>query len=411
AHSFLSRSYPVTISHNNLKQGWSVSLQLNDSRLDNNFSTMSEGLTTSRPLQNEATGIDLHVPLYKEIRGTMMTGHVEYQIIVVTRMAAFKSAKHKPEDIVQLVVSKKYSEIDEFYNKLICHYPKTTLPAMPRKALFVSEADIRERRVAFDELVKFISKNSLLANCPEVLEFLGAKSTVADLKTRTVADRKERDVEEEGFDFFERDETASAARVTKHDSPVKLSEEEKHGDGNDEVKKYVGPLGNIKCTEQTKTTQPNMATLFKANNEDVNDNLFHAAAKDLNLFEDSAMAEEVKLGDSLLPPTAYNDVASENSELNVDMNELFRIEDNFDKLLHVHKIIKAKPVVSPKPKLDPKSKPALPVKPSLISDVKGQVRGQVEGVPPVVDEINDQMDILKYIQQNESTACDTLDLF
>lgn len=57
-----------------------------------------------RLLQNEVTGIDLQVPLYQEIRGTMMTGHVEYQIIVVTRLAAFKSAKHKPEDIVQLVV-------------------------------------------------------------------------------------------------------------------------------------------------------------------------------------------------------------------------------------------------------------------------------------------------------------------
>lgn len=52
-------------------------------------------------------------------------------------------------------------------------YPKITLPAMPRKALFVGEADIRERRVAFDELVKFISKNSTLATCPEVLELLG----------------------------------------------------------------------------------------------------------------------------------------------------------------------------------------------------------------------------------------------
>lgn len=57
-----------------------------------------------RSLQNEATGIDLQVPLYHEIRGTMMTGHVEYQIIVVTRLSAFKSSKHKPGDIVQLVV-------------------------------------------------------------------------------------------------------------------------------------------------------------------------------------------------------------------------------------------------------------------------------------------------------------------
>lgn len=35
----------------------------------------------------------------------MMSGHVEYQILVVTRLAAFKSAKHKPEDVVQFLVS------------------------------------------------------------------------------------------------------------------------------------------------------------------------------------------------------------------------------------------------------------------------------------------------------------------
>lgn len=35
----------------------------------------------------------------------MMSGHVEYQILVVTRLAAFKSAKHRPEDVVQFLVS------------------------------------------------------------------------------------------------------------------------------------------------------------------------------------------------------------------------------------------------------------------------------------------------------------------
>lgn len=36
----------------------------------------------------------------------MMSGHVEYQILVVTRLAAFKSAKHRPEDVVQFLVSR-----------------------------------------------------------------------------------------------------------------------------------------------------------------------------------------------------------------------------------------------------------------------------------------------------------------
>lgn len=72
-------------------------------------------------------------------------------------------------------MSKKYSEIDEFYSNLVAQYPSIHLPAMPRKALFVGETDIRERRVAFDELVRFISKHPTLANCTELMEFLGER--------------------------------------------------------------------------------------------------------------------------------------------------------------------------------------------------------------------------------------------
>uniref|UniRef100_A0A7N5JW88 Uncharacterized protein n=1 Tax=Ailuropoda melanoleuca TaxID=9646 RepID=A0A7N5JW88_AILME len=62
-------------------------------------------LVTSRRVQNVHTGLDLTVPQHQEVRGKMMSGHVEYQILVVTRLAAFKSAKHRPEDVVQFLVS------------------------------------------------------------------------------------------------------------------------------------------------------------------------------------------------------------------------------------------------------------------------------------------------------------------
>lgn len=58
-----------------------------------------------RQIQNAHTGLDLSVPEYQEIRGKMMSGHVEYHIVVVTRLPAFKSAKHKPEDVVQFMVN------------------------------------------------------------------------------------------------------------------------------------------------------------------------------------------------------------------------------------------------------------------------------------------------------------------
>ncbi|KAF6103655.1 HCLS1 binding protein 3 [Phyllostomus discolor] len=62
-------------------------------------------LVTSRQVQNAHTGLDLTVPQHQEVRGGMMSGHVEYQILAVTRLAAFKSAKHRPEDVVQFLVS------------------------------------------------------------------------------------------------------------------------------------------------------------------------------------------------------------------------------------------------------------------------------------------------------------------
>lgn len=59
-----------------------------------------------RQVQNVHTGLDLTVPQHQEVRGKMMSGHVEYQILVVTRLAVFKSAKHRPEDVVQFLVSR-----------------------------------------------------------------------------------------------------------------------------------------------------------------------------------------------------------------------------------------------------------------------------------------------------------------
>lgn len=73
--------------------------------------------------------------------------------------------------------------MDEFYYRLIARYPKFPLPAMPRKTLFVGESDIRERRVAFDDLMKAIAKHPTLATCSEVMEFLGKAqpcSTIAN---------------------------------------------------------------------------------------------------------------------------------------------------------------------------------------------------------------------------------------
>lgn len=80
--------------------------------------------------------------------------------------------------LLSFQVSKKYSEIEEFYQKLCSRYPEASLPPLPRKVLFVGESDIRERRTMFDEILRCVSKDAQLAGSPELLEFLGTQGAV-----------------------------------------------------------------------------------------------------------------------------------------------------------------------------------------------------------------------------------------
>lgn len=373
---------------------------------------MPDGLVTSRTLQNEATGIDLLVPLYQEVRGAMMTGHVEYQIIVITRLVAFKSPRHKPGDVVQLVVSKKYSEMDEFYYRLIARYPKFPLPAMPRKTLFVGESDIRERRVTFDDLMKAIAKHPTLATCLEVMEFLGAKSGDVDVKARNVLLGEEPVEEEEEDNFFLGDEasapsTRRPAAQPRKPSHIEENENKTHGDDDEEEQSeepYLGPLGNTKSiTKKAKPPpkpKPTNAPLF-GDDEPVDTDFFHFPNKEghLKLFEDPDLGGTVNLGDSLLLPTAHAQQAEPSAGLflDEDTDSLFRIEEDFDKFLQVTKRTEDKPPLAPKPNLKPK--PTWSEKPSARAG------------PLSVGQLKDQMDILKYIQLNESDGSKEEDLF
>ncbi|TSM77379.1 HCLS1-binding protein 3 [Bagarius yarrelli] len=284
----------------------------------------------SRPLQNEATGIDLQVPLYQEVRGSMMTGHVEYQIVVITRLTPFKSAKHKPGDVIQFVVSKKYSEIDEFYSSLSAQYPSIHLPAMPRKALFVGETDIRERRVAFDELVRFIAKHPTLSTCPELMEFL------------------------------DEIHTSQPDRVNK---PAKVGKPFKEEEGDEE--ELFDPLGSVRSKKPKPIPKPAAKpklSLFDEE-EDPDKELFQSDMKsndDVKLFEDPDLGGAVSLGDSLLLPSAYQ--RSEPpaiTKLDGDVDDLFRVDEDLDKLLVITKPVQSKPAVAPKPAVKAKPYEAL----------------------------------------------------
>ncbi|KAG5856000.1 hypothetical protein ANANG_G00003090 [Anguilla anguilla] len=138
------------------------------------------------------------------------------------------------------------------------------------------------------------------------------------------------------------------------------------------------------------------------------------ATGNLKLFEDPDLGGAVKLGDALLLPTAYaEDGPPADAGLDEDTDELFRVEEDLEKLLAVSKAAKPKPALAPKPVPKPKPKPALPKKPASLSQSGGVADGN-RGAGPLPEtkaESMGQVDILKYIQQNEEATNEDLDLF
>ncbi|XP_027760216.1 HCLS1-binding protein 3 isoform X2 [Empidonax traillii] len=361
-------------------------------------------LVTTRQIQNTHTGLDLSVPEYQEIRGKMMSGHVEYHIVVVTRLAAFKSAKHRPEDVVQFMVSKKYSEIEELYQRLTARYPQASLPVLPRKVLFVGESDICERRAMFNDIMKSISKDADLATSPELLEFLGTKSSSAvNFKGKNMPDDKDKEDEEnEVMDFFKEEKTPDLISQLLSVQNVKKGEEKEE----EEEEEVLDPLGIIRTKKAkkapappTKEEKPKL-TLFE---EEVNpdEGLFgpeedfssvgprKKMKENLKLFEDPDLGGVVRLGDSLLLPDACEnskDVLSRGPE--EDTEELLRVADDLEKLLQV--------TSKPKPKVPPK--PPLPQKPA----VAPRSTNSSSSAKPDESRIQtmNEVDILQYIQEN-----------
>lgn len=92
-----------------------------------------------------------------------------------------------------------------------------------------------------------------------------------------------------------------------------------------------------------------------------------------------------------------------------------RVEEDLEKLLAVSKTAKPKSKPKPKPALAPKPapkpKPALPKKPASLSQSVADGNPGAGPPPESKAESMGQVDILKYIQQNEEAANEDLDLF
>uniref|UniRef100_A0A8D1IKV7 HCLS1-binding protein 3 n=1 Tax=Sus scrofa TaxID=9823 RepID=A0A8D1IKV7_PIG len=385
-------------------------------------------LVTSRRVQNVHTGLDLTVPQHQEVRGRMMSGHVEYQILAVTRLAAFKSAKHRPEDVVQFLVSKKYSEIEEFYQKLSSRYPAASLPPLPRKVLFVGESDIRERRAVFDEILRCISKDAELAGSPELLEFLGTRSPgAADFSSRdcSVLDTDSQAGDDgDAFDFFQQQDQVESEGLPALGQKGKDAGKSS-GEEEEEEEEALDPLGIMrskkprKRPEVARKPRPSPRLTIFDEEVDPDEGLFGPGRKPrpegptegrpsrdpLKLFDDPDLGGAVALGDPLLLPAAHESGGPPSRLGPRETSEdLFRVEEDLDQILNLG--VEPKPHPQPKPQLKPKppvaAKPALPRKPaappraSPSEAVAGQQRQQQQ------IQAMDEMDILQYIRDHDA---------
>ncbi|XP_059972798.1 HCLS1-binding protein 3 isoform X2 [Mesoplodon densirostris] len=381
-------------------------------------------LVTSRRVQNVHTGLDLTVPQHQEVRGKMMSGHVEYQILVVTRLAAFKSAKHRPEDVVQFLVSRKYSDIEEFYQKLSSRYPAASLPPFPRKVLFVGECDIRERRAMFDEILRCVSKDAELAGSPELLEFLGTRSPgAADLSSRdfSVLDTDSQGGDDgDAFDFFQQQDQVEGEGLPtldqKGQDAGKSSEEE--------VEEALDPLGIMRSKKPKKrpeevAVKPKPSPCLSIFDEEVDpdEGLFGPGRKpsprspaedapprdSLKLFDDPDLGGAVPLGDPLLLPAAHGSGGPPSRPgCREASEELFRIEEDLDQILNLG--AESKPQLQPQPKPKPPvaAKPALLRKPAVppsagSSEAAARQQKQQQQIQAM-----DETDILQYIRDHDA---------
>lgn len=159
-----------------------------------------------------------------------------------------------------------------------------------------------------------------------------------------------------------------------------------------------------KKTEIPKLPPKSTPALF-ADEVDPDAELFKMSANkssdDIKLFEEQDLGGIVKLGDSLLLPSACTNDPSFRPSTAEDTDALFRVEEDLEKLLSLGMKTKNKP------------KPQIPAKPTFLKESKNSASGSHMDIKPSETNVQamDESDILKYIKENETADSDSLSLF
>ncbi|KAJ8307787.1 hypothetical protein KUTeg_014661 [Tegillarca granosa] len=333
----------------------------------NNYkSKMNSATVTIRELKNKDTGIDITVPTLKEIKG--------------------------------LLQSTFEFHLDE-------KYAATVLPMLPKKALIVNDVTARERRVALDRFMIFLSSTPKLCTSSILLEFLGVNAIKAGKfrKDENVMenvsgskDNTSTDIDtEENKEPEPRDVTEESTSTQSLRDKTKLFEDQDFG-------------GGINDTEEDLFLVPGA--------EDVGEK------KQTFLFEDKDEEDDLLNNERPKPAPRVKPTIPQKPHEDSDMEvKGDNLQDDGD-ASEPNEAVKPKPAPRqkpkvpdrPKPKVIDKPKPKLPDKPKPEISEKPKLGLEKSSNKENVSSVDnlDTDDIMKYIQQNTSqNDDDDLDLF
>ncbi|KAL5013680.1 hypothetical protein ScPMuIL_007950 [Solemya velum] len=331
---------------------------------------MLSATVTVRELKNKDTGIDLSIPRCKETPGLLGSTY-DYHVVVVSRLSFFKSPKHKDGDVVQFMVPRKYKEFEDLHTKLNEVHPATVLPPIPRKTLVVSRAVAMERQGSLEKFLKFLAMTPKLCTSVPLLQFLGVSSMKAG-SYRKQSDKGEEETHPEHTEEIDDDVEGKTQEV-----PDDLFEEE--GDEEIDTDLFTADDRLREDSGELLEEQPEERRTRLFDNPDL------GGAVDFGEDVDLFVPGSIEDGPSLRPESSL--VTTENN------SDLFKIEDDLDKLLDLKKDTKKsepieKPVLENRPKPAPRKKPTTAKKPDSpqnseqnVGDVTSELSSPVQPKP------------------------------
>lgn len=411
---------------------------------------MNSATVTIRELKNKDTGIDITVPTLKEIKG-LLQSTFEFHVVVVSKLPYFKSPKHKETDTVQFMVTKKFNDFVELHSKLDEKYAATVLPMLPKKALIVNDVTARERRVALDRFMIFLSSTPKLCTSSILLEFLGVNAikagkfrkdenvmenvsgskdnTSTDIDTEenkepepnNLFDEEEEEPEEDLFsspsDPTPRDVTEESTSTQSLRDKTKLFEDQDFGGGINDTEEDLFLVPGAEDVGEKKQT-------FLFEDKDEEDDLLNIDQDVENLLQ---VSKDIKGDNSVSnerpkPAPRVKPIIPQKPHEDSDMEvKGDNLQDDGD-ASEPNEAVKPKPAPRqkpkvpdrPKPKVIDKPKPKLPDKPKPEISEKPKLGLEKSSNKENVSSVDnlDTDDIMKYIQQNTSqNDDDDLDLF